>query len=330
MKKLSLVFLFIFAVSCGGSKTVKESHTDTGEIAFSKVIEFLGSKVQGEKVRIAADNITFEKSKMGTALSVYLESKLSTQIVNSNKFIEISRKDLERVLKEQELSQSDLFNQSKVAKIGELEGLQGIVSGEYIVAGEEIFLNLRLVSVRTNKTLAAAECRLDKNTLPKGLDLVPVNYKTMKENTVSIPSKGSLNIEVWTDRGDGGVYIDGEKLYAHFRANKDCYLRLFHVDVNGVKKLIFPNQFHRDNQLVKANQVYVFPSKEMNFDFVLGAPYGVEMIQAVASTTEFSDKIDAFSDLNEKPDTLFSRGLNVQSKATEIANARVFYTINKK
>ncbi len=302
-------------------------------LPLSKVVSYFEKQVKvriGKKIRIAADNITYAKSKMGTALSVFLESKIAGQLDDSTKFSSLSRADLDRILSELEMAQSDLFNKRKSVKLGKLHGVQGLISGEYIVTNHYIMLNLRLLSLKTSKIIARAQSRIPKVKIPTGLDLYPVNFAVMKKNSFPLPQKGKLKIEVWTSRGKGGVYEEGEKLQVYFRANRSCYLRLYHVDVNGKKQLIFPNQFHPDNKKLNANEIYYFPSNDMNFDFELGAPFGVEMIQAVASTDTFTNKVAAFQEIKGQNGNIFARGLTVIKRATELSNDRVYYTIKKR
>ncbi|MEK7449798.1 MAG: DUF4384 domain-containing protein, partial [Planctomycetota bacterium] len=68
----------------------------------------------------------------------------------------------------------------------------------------------------------------------------------------------------------------------HFRADKDCYAYLYHMDAAGQVKLLFPNSFNPDNK-IKANQVYTIPDETMNFDLKISPPFGAEMVKALAS-----------------------------------------------
>ena len=40
----------------------------------------------------------------------------------------------------------------------------------------------------------------------------------------------SLNIDVWTDKGEGTVYNVGERINIYFRANDDCYVVIYNID----------------------------------------------------------------------------------------------------
>jgi hypothetical protein len=299
------------------------------EISFHEVIPVFAQNIKTSgKHRIAVGNITYQETKLGSAFSVYLQGELSKQLEKSSAFEEFSRKDLEAILKEQELSQSDLFDEKTAIKLGALKSVQGMIAGEYIEAGQEIIINLRLLSLTTGKIVSTAQCRLSKTDIPFGIDVLPSNFDQIQSDTVQLPATGSLKIKVWVSKGEGGVYKDGEKLYIFFKANKDCYVRLYHIDVNGVKQSIYPNQFVSEKMQVKANKTYVFPDQSMNFDFTLGAPYGSEQIFAIAQTQPFTDKLTE-GELSGKTGDVLTKGLVVGAKKNEVANGKVIYTIVK-
>jgi uncharacterized caspase-like protein len=92
-------------------------------------------------------------------------------------------------------------------------------------------------------------------------------------------------LTVWPDKS---TYRDGESMRIYVRADKDCYLRLYHRDVEGNVQLIFPNPWQQDNR-VKAKQPVAVPDAKASFQFTAAAPFGSEIVIAVASTSQFAD-----------------------------------------
>jgi hypothetical protein len=132
-------------------------------------------------------------------------------------------------------------------------------------------------------------------------------------------------IQVSTDRGNGGVYRNGEKLTIHFFANRDAYVKIYHIDVKGIAQLIFPNTYWTAN-FVHGNVVVDIPDpKVYPFEFVMTPPYGTEHIKVVASTVQFSDIEDSFKDLGKATRGLVARGLQVTGAA--VAETLLSYTI---
>ena len=78
-----------------------------------------------------------------------------------------------------------------------------------------------------------------------------------------------------------------------FYANRDCFLKLYHIDVNKNMKLILPNRFYPDNR-IRGRRLYRIPDSSHTFTFNLTAPYGTEFIKVIASTVQFEDIEESF------------------------------------
>lgn len=79
------------------------------------------------------------------------------------------------------------------------------------------------------------------------------------------------------DKGAGATYAPGERIQIFFRTSKDAYVTIFGYDSGGNIRLLFPNQYQRD-QLVKANREY-------RIDGIIqpGTPSGFEYVQGFAT-----------------------------------------------
>ncbi len=98
-----------------------------------------------------------------------------------------------------------------------------------------------------------------------------------------------FKVEVWTNKPEGVVYKKGDELKFHFRANRDSYIYLFHMDVAGQVQMLFPNGYKKDNK-IKADQVYTIPDKKtMNFAFNIKPPFGMEQVKVIASLQPIKD-----------------------------------------
>lgn len=133
-------------------------------------------------------------------------------------------------------------------------------------------------------------------------------------------------VKSWTERGDGGIYRNGEKLSIFFYSNRNCYLKIYHIDVNGNTQLIFPNPFHRDN-FIREKAIYQIPDERYPFTFELGPPFGAEFIKVIASTVQFPDIEEAFSEMGRASEKLVTRGLGVKRSDEQRTEALLSYTI---
>ena len=131
---------------------------------------------QGAKARVAIMN--FENNSTwgwwGDNLGAAAADELTTQLVKTGKFIVIERTQLASVLAEQNLGASGRVNQATAAKIGQLLGVQLIMTGSITqfsiqttragfggiggsYSNAESKLDVRLISTETGEILGVAE-----------------------------------------------------------------------------------------------------------------------------------------------------------------------------
>lgn len=92
----------------------------------------------------------------------------------------------------------------------------------------------------------------------------------------------ALSVSLRTDKGDMANYREGELVKFYFKAGRDCYFYLFHMDAEGNVVMLFPNVWEESNRIT-AGREYVIPDERMNFDFKVTEPFGAEVAVAVAT-----------------------------------------------
>ncbi len=286
----------------------------------------------GEKLVVGIGSLTYADKKIGSGFSRYLQEKLGLALTGSARLEYLDRDKLDDILKTAELCVSDVFDPKTAVQVN-LKGIQALISGTFFDAGETVKVYLDLVDVGAGTFKGKVEVDLPKQDIPPTLSLLPDNYKeaisVVKEiGEVQESGSGSFTVKAWTPRGDGGTYKDGEKLVVNFRSSLDCYIRLFHVDVNKRMKLIFPNQYSSVN-FIRANETYEIPDDSYPFSFNLGAPYGTEFIKVVASTVPFTDDEAAFRDLGAATRSIVTRGMGPKKAGARTAETILSYTIIK-
>lgn len=93
-----------------------------------------------------------------------------------------------------------------------------------------------------------------------------------------------FEIALWTDREDA-TYKPGDEVKFSFKTDKNCYLTLLNVSTSGEVKVLFPNEYQKDN-LVKAGNTYSVPGEEAKYIYKADKPYGVEIVKAIATLKE--------------------------------------------
>ncbi|OQY28731.1 MAG: hypothetical protein B6244_06110 [Candidatus Cloacimonetes bacterium 4572_55] len=132
---------------------------------------------------------------------------------------------------------------------------------------------------------------------------------------------------------DKDSYHDGEQMVVTVQAERDCYLRLYHVSADMEVQLIFPNKWQQDNH-IKAGQTVTIPANKDDFQFTMSKPYGMEIIKAVASTKQFDDLVSAdwkqtpFKSFGKMPLSDMNSKLRVEEK-TRVSQAVSLYRVGK-
>lgn len=101
------------------------------------------------------------KSGLGDFISEELVTNFYTQGIGSFEVVE--RRELARVLKEQKLGGSGLLDKATIAKIGQILGVDAIVTGSVAYLGNTIKVNARMIDVTNAKLFAAASQKIPKD-----------------------------------------------------------------------------------------------------------------------------------------------------------------------
>lgn len=312
---------------------------------FEDVINQLSAQVNKkgiDKLKICIGQNTYKETDMGSEFSEYLSEELSIAIVKSDILKEISRKELDQILREQKLSLSGLIDNTEDFEVGKIQSIDAILTGTYWEEENDVKVNLSLIKVITGEKLAAVSFVISENEIPNGVNLLPKNYSNYYTSSkIWGENKGTskdLKVRVWVDKGNGSVYKNGENVTIFFMSDKNCYLRLYHTNVEGEIQLLFPNYYSRSDY-IQAKQLYSIPNDEMAFEFKIVPPFGVEIINAVVSTKPFP--IENFSTSEEQVfyplgkvtennlRLLISRGIAIVPINMRTEDTCVFTTIEK-
>lgn len=111
------------------------------------------------------------------------------------------------------------------------------------------------------------------------------------EKIVQVPDR-AVEVEIWTDRGEGARYSVGEPIEIYFRTNVDAWVAIYDIDTRGRILRLFPSPHHPDN-FVYGGEVYRLPSR-YGHHFEVEGPPGWETLRAVASTDRLA--LQAYGD----------------------------------
>lgn len=121
--------------------------------------------------------------------------------------------------------------------------------------------------------------------IPLGLALAgPGGSQQLRPQLVPVPDHGPyrpLEVDVWTDAGDGAVLFPGEDVRVTLRTNQDAFVVLLNVDTRGRVRKLFPNG--RDDGFVRGGERVRVPERHAGYRLQVTGPAGVERLVAVAS-----------------------------------------------
>lgn len=92
-----------------------------------------------------------------------------------------------------------------------------------------------------------------------------------------------VEVEIWTDRGDGSRYCAGESIEVFFRTNVDAWVAIYNLDTRGRMSRLFPSRHATDN-FVRGGVTHRLPAR-YGYHFEVEGPSGWETLRAVASTS---------------------------------------------
>ncbi|MBN1837578.1 MAG: hypothetical protein JW820_17105, partial [Spirochaetales bacterium] len=166
---------------------------------------------------VALGTFTYADKKIGSPFSRLLESESAFLITQRSYFQLFARDRLEEMLEAAELSLSDLTDPDSRIEVGRLQSIQGLLGGRFFDEGTGVRVFLELADVERGTILGATALTIDKGRLPAGVSVLPGNYQDAlgvldELAEVENAANEEFIVKVWTPRGDGGTYLDGERL----------------------------------------------------------------------------------------------------------------------
>lgn len=166
---------------------------------------------------------------------------------------------------------------------------EAVLYGTYAESGSAVVVRAFVRDLK-NLVIASGTVHIPFHQIPPGSGLTPSNLaQAQSAQAVVMPvprAGGGFRLDLWIDKGNGGLYRSGEKMFVNVRAEMACYLKLVYLDAGGNLIVIFPNAYQRSARLF-AGQTVQIPDDQAGFDFEIGEPFGAETLIAFASTEPF-------------------------------------------
>jgi hypothetical protein len=151
----------------------------------------------------------------------------------------------------------------------------------------------------------------------------------LKKTESQIPQQ--FNLLLTTER-ETPQYQAGEQVSFQVYTGRDAYLVLLDHQNDGTTVLLFPNRFHPDCLIRSGENISIPDTGQSSFSLVIGAPFGDDRIEAIASTALTSLQKKMQDMLTVLPETVSvassSRGIFIQgiTNAVQTASKQVLWS----
>ncbi len=281
---------------------------------------------------LTISNFNFKGKHYSGEISSYLRSKIASTFTNLGTIEEYSDPDFNKYLEQSGLSTRGITIEENDEQDILYQKVQGFITGSYWENNDKLEFEIKIYDLKQKKYTISKNFTVPKDKF-SNIKLIPDNIDDFQKKYSELSdmfASQNFNIKIWPDKGDFATYKQGEYLVPYFISNKDCYLRVYLVSADGSSVLLFPNYFDKNN-FVKKNEVYKIGDPKFSpFKLKLSPPYGSEMLIAIASTSDFADKLNHTSEIPTF-DGNSLRGVIIESvknvKSEMVSQATCTYTI---
>lgn len=167
-RKASLCAILL-AIACS-FPAIAQSATDL-EGALAEIVTRLSQQMKDSKISKVAVIPFPDLNGYQSALGEFLAEELITQLFvqNPGHFAVVERRQLNKVLAEQQLSTTSVFEADNISKLGKILGVDAIVTGSIADLGTEVKINARAIAISTASVFAAASAKAPKKGIAENL-----------------------------------------------------------------------------------------------------------------------------------------------------------------
>ena len=153
-------------------------------------------KIQESKLRVAVFDPTSSSVAIDEGTRDAVRELISSTFVNTGKYIMVERSLLQQVIKEQKISNTDGFDESKATELGRLIGANKVVLSVVSLVGGRNMLSIKLIDVKTatidqQKTRIVSTNDLLDIVEPVTLDLL--GFSTSNKSVPNRPPEATQN-----------------------------------------------------------------------------------------------------------------------------------------
>jgi curli biogenesis system outer membrane secretion channel CsgG len=170
IKFLMFVLIFLLLSACGPvTKTsiLQKPSGDTLDDQMNRLTsQIISSFNQSNVQKIAVIEFADLEGNV-TQLGRFIAEELITRIFTSGRFEVVERNLLQKVLEEQQLGMTGYIDQATAISLGQILGVDAIITGSLTDLGKNVKINARLISTGTGSVFAVASVNVIKDSTIK-------------------------------------------------------------------------------------------------------------------------------------------------------------------
>ncbi|MFP4581125.1 MAG: DUF4384 domain-containing protein [Candidatus Sumerlaeia bacterium] len=263
---------------------------------------------------VTYENLEHKDTRQGSKFSYLVKAEMRNQVARIQDIVVVDQRERSRSVMEQtqkQLSRGNLVvpkMQSATAQ-AVIDGAEAAIKTQYAVYGGDVKLSVQLLKAGTEDViLASALITIPASAIPPGLGIIPTLLDTYEEFSETGSGK-PIQIEVTSQRGDGEIYEEGEKIVYFFSTNRDAHILLIYEDADRNLLQVLPNRFSGNNRY-PAGEFFKIPADDARFEFMITKPFGTERLWAFAASKPFPELAGQDYDfgrvLNEDMETILN------------------------
>jgi curli biogenesis system outer membrane secretion channel CsgG len=212
-----ILAVIMFFAGCAGEKGVKKEDIKVKEEPAAVL-----DQVPKTMAVLPFENNSVTDPDRYAPLSKGLSAMLITDLKNSSTSLQLIERDkIQALLKEIALGQSGSVDQSTAVKAGKILGAQSIVFGSFMVLGNQVRMDARIIKVETSEVVMAESVAGDSGGLMNlAMELAGKIARSMKVafKPPQVKGEGDINAALYFSKGldalDRGDKKEARRLFS--------------------------------------------------------------------------------------------------------------------
>lgn len=263
------------------------------------------STLLGDKkdVSVGVGNFAFQDTDLLSPFSALLRDELEVALNKTSGFKVVTRDRIADLQNEGKFQMRDLLEPGTGVEKVSVKGIQGIVRGRFYASGTGVSVFAELVWLeggnveKTKVSLPSAQ--IAARLFPEGVKseqalgtiVKPQNMEASLSNLQEV-TEGRLKrvnkefpLEFFTT-DTRRAFKQGEVVSFRVRSGRDCFVAVYCHQSDGSSVLLFPNNWQRSTFVPAGKAIDIPGTRKHGFEIEIGPPYGSDVVQVIACTSE--------------------------------------------